>query len=156
MNVSMARRLVLAAALLHVLAGCGAADEPRREVRLLAPPRVVDDVARFERATGCRVDLRVYDENEDINAIAHRRNADVIAAPAPPGMTPHVSQELVQITLAPGLEVTIPKQLAPAFDGDARPAGRRSTVWRIRPEGENDDCARRWLAYAASRSDARG
>jgi hypothetical protein len=155
MNVSMARRLALAAALLHVLAGCGGADEPRREVRLLAPAGVVDDVARFERATGCRVDLRVYDEDEDVDAIAGRRDADVIAAPAPPGTRPQVSQELVRITLARGLEVTIPRHLAPAFDGDARSAGRRSTVWRIRPEGENGGCARRWLADATSRSDAR-
>jgi hypothetical protein len=150
----MARRLVLAAALLHVLVGCGAGEEARREVRLLAPAGVVDDVALFERTTGCRVDLRVYDENEDVDAIARRRDGDVVAGPPAPGTTPHVSQELVEVTVAHGLEVTIPKRLAPAFDGNTRPAGRRSIVWRIRPEGENAACARRWLAYAISRSGA--
>jgi hypothetical protein len=153
MNVSMARRLVLAAALLHVLAACGGGPEPRREVRLLAPADVLDDVAPFEGATGCRVDLRVYDEDEDVDAIARRRGTDVVAEPAPPGTTPHLSQELVRITLAGGLEVTIPKRLAPAYNGAVRPAGRRSIVWRIRPEGENDACARRWLAYATSPGD---
>jgi hypothetical protein len=150
MNVSMARRLVLAAALLHVLAGCGAADEPRREVRLLAPAGVVDEIARFERATGCRVDLRVYDENEDLDSIARRRDADVVAGPAPRGATPHVTQELVRVTIEEGLEVTLPRELASAFRGHKRPAGRRALVWEIRDEGDNDTCARRWLAYATS------
>jgi hypothetical protein len=154
MGVSMARRLVLAAAVLHVLTACGGGEEPRREIRLLAPAGIVDDVAHFERATGCRVDLRVYDEDEDVDAIARRRDTDVVAAPAPRNTTPHISQELVQITLARGLEVTIPRRLAHAFDGPVRPAGRRSIVWRIRSDGENDACARRWLAYATSRSGA--
>lgn len=150
MPVSMAVRLLLAAALLLAVAGCGGSQEPRREVRLLAPPGVVEDVTRFERDTGCRVDLRVYDEEEDVDAIARRRNADVVAAPTPPGATPHISQELMRVTLDRGLEVTLPRRLAPAFRSPTRPAGRRSLVWEIRAEGENDACARRWLAYATS------
>lgn len=150
MPVSMAVRLLLAAASLLAVAGCGGSQEPRREVRLLAPPGVVEDVTRFERDTGCRVDLRVYDQEEDVDAIARRRNADVVAASAPPGATPHVSQELVRVTLDRGLEVTLPRRLAPAFRGLTRPAGRRSLVWEIRDEGANGACARRWLAYATS------
>jgi hypothetical protein len=150
MGVSMACRLTLAAALLLALAACGGADEPPREVRLLAPAGVVDDTTGFERRTRCRVDLRVYDESEDVRAIATRRDADVVAGPAPPGVEPHVTHDLVRITLASGLEITIPKRLAAAFDGEARPAGRRSFVWTIRAEGDNDACARRWLADATS------
>ena len=150
MPVSMAVRLLLAAALLLAVAGCGGSQEPRREVRLLAPAGVADEVTRFEEQTGCRVDLRVYDEEEDVDAIARRRDADVVAGPTPPGTAPHVSQELVRVTLDRGLEITLPKRLASAFRGPTRPAGRRSLVWEIRDEGENDACARRWLAYATS------
>jgi hypothetical protein len=150
MGVSMASRLTLAAALLLTLAACGGQDEPPREVRLLAPAGVGGETARFERETGCRVDLRVYDANEDVGAIAGRRDADVVARPAPPGVEPHVSHDLVRITLASGLEITIPKRLAAAFEGEARPVGRRSFVWTIRAQGDNDACARRWLAYATS------
>jgi hypothetical protein len=150
MPVSMAVRLLLAAAPLLAVAGCGGNQEPRREVRLLAPAGVVEDVTRFERDTGCRVDLRVYDEEEDVDAIARRRDADVVAGPAKAGATPHLSEELVRVTLEGGLEVTVPKRLASAFRGVTRPAGRRSLVWEIREEGENDACARRWLAYATS------
>lgn len=147
---SMAVRLHLAAGLLLALAGCGGDRESRAEVRLLAPAGVARDVARFERETGCRVDLRVYDEEEDVAGIARRRNADVVAGPVPPGGTAHVSEPLVRITIAKGLVVTIPMRLASAFDRPARPAGRRSVAWSIRPEGENDACAQRWLAYATS------
>jgi hypothetical protein len=150
MPVSMAVRIILAAALL-LLAGCGGGtDEPRREVRLLAPAGVAPDATRFERETDCRVDLRVYDENEDLDSIARRRDADVVAGPAPRGATPHVTQELVRVTIEEGLEVTLPRELASAFRGHKRPAGRRALVWEIRDEGDNDTCARRWLAYATS------
>jgi hypothetical protein len=146
----MAIRLVLAAALLLVLAGCGEEQDARSEVRLLAPAGIVEDVTRFERQTGCRVELRVYDEGEDVTAIARRRDTDVIAGPVPPGGVAHDSVELVRITLEGGIELTVPKDVASAFDGAARPAGRRSTAWRIRPEGENQECAERWVDYATS------
>jgi hypothetical protein len=147
---SMAIRLLLAAALLLPLAGCGGEGSSNDEVRLLAPVGIVDDVTRFERRTGCRVELRVYDEDEDVAAIARRRDADVIAGPVPPGGTPDDSVELVRITLEDGLEITVPKELGSAFEGTARPAGRRSTAWEIRTEGENQDCAERWVDYATS------
>jgi hypothetical protein len=147
---SMAIRLHLAAGLLLALAGCGGDGDSRAEVSLLAPVGVAPDVARFERESGCHVDLRVYDEEEDVAAIARRRDADVVAGPVPPGVTPHFSEPLLRITIANGLDVTIPKRLAPAFDRPTRPAGSRSLVWSIRPEGDNDSCARRWVAYATS------
>jgi hypothetical protein len=146
----MAIRLLLAAALLLALAGCGGEGSAKDEVRLLAPVGIVDDVTRFERRTGCRVELRVYDEDEDVAAIARRRDADVIAGPVPPGGTPDDSVELVRITLEDGLEITVPKELGSAFEGTARPAGLRSTAWEIRTEGENQDCAERWVDYATS------
>jgi hypothetical protein len=146
----MAIRLVLAAALALALAGCGGDSTTRREVRLLAPAGVVDDVAPFERRTGCRVDLRVYDEGEKIDAIARRRNADVVAGPVPPGQVAHDTVELVRIELDDGLEVTIPKALASAFEGTPHAAGRRATRWVIREDGVNEDCAERWLDYATS------
>jgi hypothetical protein len=145
----MAARHELTAALLLVLAGCGE-DQAREEVRLLAPAGIADDVTHFERETNCRVDLRVYDEKEDVEAIARRRDVDVVAGPVPAGVRPHVSEELVRVEIAKGLEVTIPKRLATAFEAPARPAGRRSLAWSIREEGENDVCARRWLAYVTS------
>lgn len=147
---SMAVRLHLAAGLLLALSGCGGDGDSRAEVRLLAPVGVAPDVARFERETGCGVDLRVYDEKEDVAAIARRRNADVVAGPVPPGRAPHLSEPLVRITIAKDLGVTIPERLAAAFNRPARPAGRRALAWSIRPEGENSACARRWLAYATS------
>lgn len=146
----MAVRSVVTAMLLLVLAGCGGDAETRREVRLLAPAGLVENVERFERQTGCRVDVRVYDEGEDLAAIAQRRNADVVAGPVPRGGTAHDSVELVRIELDTGLEVTIPKALASAFDGTPQPAGRRETAWVIREDGENEDCAERWLDYATS------
>jgi hypothetical protein len=150
MPLSMAARRYLAAALLFVLAGCGRGAEPGEQVRLLAPAGVVDDVTSFERETGCLVDLRVYDEEEDVAAIARRRDVDVVAGPVPSGGEAHIAEDLVRITVAKGLEVTIPKRLAPAFQDRGRPAGRRLLAWSIREEGENDPCARRWLAYATS------
>ena len=151
MPVSMAVRLHLTAPLLLVLAGCGGQQPNRPEVRLLAPAGIVEDVSPFERLSGCRVDLRVYDDAEDVAAIARRRDADVVAGPAPPGRVPDVSVPLVRITLARGLTITIPKTLSSAFTGAAvHPAGRRSIVWTIREEGGNDTCARRWLDYATS------
>lgn len=150
MPLSMAARRHLTAALLLVLAGCGGVDQARGEVRLLAPAGIADDVTRFERETRCRVDLRVYDEGEDVEAIARRRDVDVFAGPVPTGAKPHVSEKLVRVTIAEGLEVTIPKRLATVFEAPARPAGRRLLAWSIRKEGENDACARRWLAYVTS------
>ena len=144
----MGNRALLAAALL-TLAGCGGSDD-RKEVRLLAPAGLVGDVTSFERETGCRVDLRVYDEGEDLDAIARRRDVDVIAEPAPPGERADDSVALVRVTLASGIEITVPRKLASAFDGTTRPAGRRRTVWVIREEGDNPGCAERWLDYATS------
>ena len=150
MPLSMAFRLHLAAGLLFAVAGCGGDGQPPHEVRLLAPPGVAPDVARFERESGCRVDLRVYDENEDVDAIARRRDADVIAGPLTPGRAPHFSEPMVRITIATDLEIMIPKRLAAAFDRPARPAGRRDVSWSIRPAGDNDACAARWLGYVTS------
>jgi hypothetical protein len=145
----MSIRLVLAAALVAAATSCGGSAQ--KEVRLLAPVGIVDDTSRFERDTGCRVDLRVYDEDEDIAPIARRRDADVIAGPTPDGDVPDVVDELARLTLTGGVVVTIPRRLASAFDWDEiRSAGRREISWTIREEGDNDDCARRWLAYAIS------
>ena len=99
----MGKRALVAAALLAV-AGCGGG-EPQREVRLLAPVGLVGDVAPFERESGCRVDLRVYDEGEDLDAIARRRDVDVIAGPVPPGQRADDSVQLVRITLATAFAV---------------------------------------------------
>jgi hypothetical protein len=145
---SMGKRALVAAALL-ALAGCGGSGD-RREVRLLAPAGLVGDVTPFERETGCRVDLRVYDEGEDLDAIARRRDVDVIAGPVPPGERADDSVELVRVTLPSGIEITLPKTLASAFHGTVRPAGRRTTAWMIRDEGDNQVCAKRWLDYATS------
>ncbi len=118
---SMGKRALVAAALL-ALAGCGGSGD-RREVKLLAPAGLVGDVAPFERETGCRVDLRVYDEGEDLDAIARRRDVDVIAEPVPPGERADDSVELVRVTLRSGIEITVPKKLASAFHGTV-PTGR--------------------------------
>ena len=151
MPVSMAVRLLLTATLLLVVAGCGGEQVSRPEVRLLAPAGIIEDVSPFERQSGCRVDLRVYDDGEDVAAIARRRDVDVVAGPAPSGREPDVSVPLVRITLERGLTITIPRRLASAFAGGAiRPAGRRSIVWTIREQGENDTCARSWVDYATS------
>jgi hypothetical protein len=147
---SMAIRVVLAAILPLAFAGCGSGSTTTRDVRLLAPPGLADDHTAFERQSGCRVDLRVYDAGEDVAAIARRRDADVVAGAVPPGQPAHDSVELVRVELDDGLEVTIPKTLASAFDRPARPAGRRRTRWMIREEGENEECAELWLAYATS------
>jgi hypothetical protein len=144
----MGKRALVAAALL-ALAGCGGSDQ-EREVRLLAPVGLVGNVTPFERQTGCRVDLRVYDEGEDLDAIARRRDVDVMAEPVPPGQRADDSVELVRITLTSGVEITVPKALARAYRGTVRPAGQRSTAWVIREEGDNPDCARRWVDYATS------
>jgi hypothetical protein len=145
---SMGKRALIAAALL-ALGGCGGSED-RREVRLLAPAGLVGNVTPFERETGCRVDLRVYDEGEDLDAIARRRNVDVIAEPTPPGKRADDSVELVRVTLPSGIEITVPKKLASAFHGTVRPAGRRTTAWVIRGDGDNPDCAERWVDYATS------
>lgn len=147
---SMAVRLVLAAALLFVLAGCGGDEAQPPQLRLLAPADLLESVPAFERETGCRVDVRAYGAGEDLQTIATRRDVDVIAEPAPEGQTPHDDVELVRITVERGLELVIPKRYAAGFDGPARPAGRRATRWRIREQGENPECARRWVAYATS------
>jgi hypothetical protein len=146
----MSMRTLLAAALLFVLAGCGG-DSAAPEVRLLAPVGIAKDVAGFERKTGCRVDLRVYDDGEDVDAIARRRDADVVARPTLAGGVAHVVETLVRVTLEGGVVVTIPRELASAFDAvNVRSAGRRQLSWTIREEGDNDDCARRWFAHATS------
>ena len=144
----MGKRALVAGALL-ALAGCGGSGD-RREVKLLAPAGLVGDVTPFERETGCRVDLRVYDEGEHLDAIARRRDVDVIAEPVPPGERADDSVELVRVTLRSGIEITVPKKLASAFRGTVRPAGRRTTAWVIREDGDNPDCAERWLDYATS------
>jgi hypothetical protein len=146
----MACRCLLAAALLLVAAGCGDDEPPQPQVRLLAPADLVENVSQFERASGCRVDLRVYDGGEDLAAIARRRDVDVVAAPVTPGERPHDAVELVRVTLDDGLEITVPRRFAPAYDGPTSPAGVRRTRWTIRQQGDNPGCARRWLAYATS------
>jgi hypothetical protein len=141
---------LLAAAFLTVLAGCGG-DSETREVRLLAPVGIAEDVTVFEQETGCRVDLRVYDEGEDIDAIARRRDADAIAGPTPAAGVPDIVQELARLTLEGGVVLIIPRRLASEFDWvDIRSAGRRQLSWTIREEGDNDDCARRWIAHVTS------
>jgi spermidine/putrescine-binding protein len=163
----MAVRAFLTAALL-ILAGCGGATEATREVHLLAPAGYVEDgstdpaldsVTPFERRTGCRLDVRVYDENEDIAAIARRRNTDAIAG-TPETLkelgadvevrTPYRRTKLSRVTLDGGVEITVPTKLASAFDGVVRPAGSRSVAWAIRKEGDNRDCAERWIDYVMS------
>ena len=148
---SMSMRALLTAALLTAIAGCGSDERP--EVRLLAPAGIVSDAdaARFERETDCRVDLRVYDPNEDLGPIAKRRDSDAIAAPTRDGETAHVTDEMARLTLKDGVVVTVPTRLAAALDPvETQPAGQRRLTWTIRDEGDNDDCARRWIAYATS------
>jgi hypothetical protein len=146
----MVARALLVAVLAASLAGCGEDNGGNEEVRLLAPVALVGDPTRFERETGCRVDLRVYDEGEDIAAIARRRDADVVARPARAGETPHDTVELARVSLDDGLEVVVPRAAAAAFGRPTRPAGRRETRWEIRDDAPNPDCARRWLVYATS------
>jgi hypothetical protein len=147
---SMSIRALLAVAVLTVLAACGG-DSATREVRLLAPVGIAKNVTGFELETGCRVDLRVYDEGEDIDAIAQRRDADVVARPTLAGGVAHVVETLARVTLEGGVVVTIPRDLASAFDPvEVRSAGRRQLSWTIREDGDNDDCARSWIAYATS------
>lgn len=145
---SMSARALLAVALLAGAAGCGGGD-PEPEVRLLAPAWIDDDVARFERESGCRVDLRTYDERDRLEPIAERRDVDVVAAPSTRGAGDQ-TEEFVRVTLSGGVQVTIPERLASAFRGRKEPAGRRSIVWVLRPEGDNPDCGRRWIDYATS------
>ena len=148
---SMSIRALLAAALLTTVAGCGG--EEQREVRLLAPAGVVSDADafRFERETDCGVDLRVYDPNEDLEPIAERRDTDAIAAPTLNGETADVTDEMARLTLKDGVVVTVPTRLAAALDPlETQPAGQRRLTWTIREDGDNDDCARRWIAYATS------
>lgn len=85
----MSVRGLLAAALLTALAGCGGEEAQDRELLLLAPVGYVEDgsttpaadwVTPFERRTGCSVTVRVYDDDEDVVAIAKRRRADAAAA----------------------------------------------------------------------------
>jgi hypothetical protein len=143
----MSIRPLLAAGVV-ALAGCGGSPE-REELRLLAPADLVEGIAGFERETGCRVEARVYDEAEDLAAIARRRDVDVIATPVPSPRLADDAVELVQVEIS-GVEVTIPKRLAKGFPRPARRAGRRLTAWTIRDEGDNPACARRWIAYATS------
>ena len=144
----MAIRLLAAAALL-VVAGCGSTTSSPH-VGLLAPAWIDDDIPRFEQETGCRVDLRVYDDREDLAAIAKRRETDVIAAPVPRGHDADQVEEFVHVSVGGGVEVTIPKRLASAFDGPQRPAGRRAIIWLPTRRGNGDaHCIRRWLRYVA-------
>jgi ABC-type glycerol-3-phosphate transport system substrate-binding protein len=144
---SMAVRRLLAAALLLVLAGCGGSEPASRELRLVAPADLVEAVPSFERATGCRVEVRVYDEGEDLAAIVRRRDADVVAEPVRSVAEADDVVSLAEVKVG-GVTVRIPVSLAPAFGGPVKPAGRRLTRWTIRDEGDNDECARRWIAYA--------
>jgi hypothetical protein len=147
----MSMRALVAATLLAAMAGCGSNDG--QEVRLLAPAGIVSeaDSARFEQETDCRVDLRVYDANEDLGPIAERRDSDAIAAPTRDGETAHVTDEMARLTLKDGVVVMVPTRLAAALDPvETKPAGQRRLTWTIREEGDNDDCARRWIAYATS------
>jgi len=146
----MAVRLLAAAAVL-ALAGCGSkASEPH--VAVLAPAWIDDDVSRFEQQTGCRVDLRVYDEGEDLAAIAKRRETDVVATPVPGGQDADQVEEFVHVTLDGGVELTIPKRLAGAFSGQTRPAGSRGIVWTTTHRGGGDRrCISRWVGYVTPR-----
>jgi hypothetical protein len=148
----MSARTLLAAALAVGLTACGGGDS-EQELRLLAPVGLVEDrdQRRFERETGCRVDLRVYDVEEDVEAIAERRDADAIAAPTPNGAVPHVSEEMVRATLEGSVVVTVSRRLAPALNPvEVRPAGRRELSWVLREDGDNRECATRWIAQAMS------
>jgi hypothetical protein len=139
----------LAAATLLLAAGCGS--DPPPEVRVLAPPDLVDRVEPYERTTGCRADVRSYDPGEDLGAIIERRNVDVVAEPVDSAAKADDVVELSRVTVS-GVEVTIPTRLASAFGRPATPAGRRLTAWRLRDGGGDSECARRWVAYAVSRS----
>jgi hypothetical protein len=143
----MSIRPVLAAALALLAAGCGGSSRP--EVRILAPADLVQDTDAFERETGCRADVRAYDTDEDVEAIAERRNVDVIAAPVGSEAEADDVVELATVVVS-GVRVTVPKRLAPALGGAGRPAGRRLTAWKLRSHGDNEDCARRWIAYVTS------
>jgi hypothetical protein len=169
----MSIRIALAAAFVLVAPGCGGTSGETREVRLLAPTGYVEDgstlpdsdwVTPFERRTGCEVDARVYDEDEDVVAIARRRDVDAVAGSEEvldrlrragellPGSTLQDSVALVRATLASGVELTIPQELAHALRPVLiRPAGHRTTAWAIRKDGDNRDCARRWITHASSR-----
>jgi hypothetical protein len=147
----MAVRLLLAVALLAA-AGCGSnTQEPEAHVALLAPAWIDDDIPRFEQQTGCRIDLRVYDDDEDLAAIAKRRETDVVAMPIGGGHAADQSEQFVEVTLDGGAKITVPARLARPFAGPRRPAGRKGIVWRVTREGSGDArCIRRWLAYATS------
>lgn len=144
----MAARLLAAAALLTV-AGCGSSTA-QPHVGVLAPAWIDDDIPRFEHQTGCRVDLRTYDEGEDLAAIAKRRETDVIAAPVPRGQDGDQVEQFVHVTVDGGVELTIPRRLASAFDGPQRPAGRRGIVWLTRDGNGDRRCIGRWVRYATS------
>lgn len=84
----MSVRALLAATLLLTLAACGGEEAEDSELMLLAPAGYVEDgsttpaadwVTPFERETGCSVEVRVYDDDEDVVAIARRRKADAAA-----------------------------------------------------------------------------
>lgn len=144
----MAARLLAAAALLTV-AGCGSSTA-QPHVGVLAPAWIDDDIPRFEHQTSCRVDLRTYDEGEDLAAIAKRRETDVIAAPVRRGQDGDQVEQFVHVTVDGGVELTIPKRLASAFDGPQRPAGRRGIVWLTRDGNGDRRCIGRWVRYATS------
>jgi hypothetical protein len=145
----MAARLLVVLALLG-LAGCGSSSRQPR-VGLLAPAWIDDDIPRFEQQTACRVDLRVYDEGEDLPAIAERRETDVIAAAVHRGQDADQTEPFVTVTLEGGVEVTVPRRLGSAFTGPRRAAGTRGIVWLPTRKGRGDRrCIGRWIAYATS------
>lgn len=162
---SMAAPPLLAAALL-ILAGCGGSGEVGRddgELRLLVPPGYADE-RLVERETDCTTDIRVYDETEDVVALARRRDVDAIAGSERiigalrkadellPGTSPVDMVEYVEARLEGGVVITLPRDLASAFDTvSTRSVGRRTTVWVVRKDADNRICAEQWIAHAISR-----
>ncbi|HVD24712.1 MAG TPA: hypothetical protein VNB86_01840 [Gaiellaceae bacterium] len=146
----MAARLLAAAALLAAV-GCGSS-ENQPHVAILAPAWIDADIPRFEQQTGCRVDLRVYDDGEDLPAIAKRRETDVVAAPVPRGQDAEQVERFVEVTLDRGVKITIPERLASAFHGPRRPAGSRGILWLSTHRGSGDRrCIGRWILYVTPR-----
>ncbi len=152
----MSARALLAAALVAV-SGCGG--DGANELRILAPVHVPLQLTTFERETGCRPDVRIYDEGEDVRAISRRRNVDVVAADratlvrlgaAVQRRTPYTVVKLARVELRDGPTVTVPEELASAFDGRATPAASRAFAWAILNAGPNDDCARLWFRHVSA------
>ena len=161
---SMAIRALVAAALL-ILAGCGGATEATREVHLLAPAGYVEDGStdsawtpsrRSSAGPAAASTSASTTRTKIIAAIArdatqmrrrHRRRRCRSARTRGPTSAERNSR---------GSRSTkrhrdhVPKRLASAFDGVARPADSRTIAWVIRKDGDNPDCAERWIDYATS------